>query len=157
MRRVVREALHAGWEWGGFTGTTHARIVWPATGEHVAFGTTPSVASWKSLATRIEKLSGVVTHRKGNKRRSRKAVKPSGFTLTAANADAVAWHEAHDGEVHELLDRRERLIGRCRELARNRARLRDIPEQLLTIKHLEDELRRKCIPVTPFDPFTLAG
>lgn len=75
MRRVVREALRGGWEWVRWTGTTHAEIRWPATGDVLRFGSTPSVASWKSLATDIRRISGVQVWRKGNRKRSRKSTR----------------------------------------------------------------------------------
>ena len=107
MRRTVREALAGGWRWDGFSGTTHARIVWPKTGDRLSFGTTPSVASWKSLASDIKKVSGVETWRKGNRKRSRKAIQIAGFNKTYRpdSADAIAaeveslrseWREIED-------------------------------------------------------------
>lgn len=87
-RRVVREALRNGWEFGGFTGSTHAYIVWPATGERLGFGTTPSVASWKTLATEIRKVSGLEVWRKGNRKRSRKPPQFTGFSMDAARREA---------------------------------------------------------------------
>lgn len=83
MRRVVREALKGGWRFAGWTGTTHALIEWPPTGERLTFGSTPGVASWKTLATDIARVSGVEVWRKGNRRRSRKAFRPSGFSVSA--------------------------------------------------------------------------
>lgn len=72
MTKIIRAALEQGWEWHGFTGGTHAQIRWPKSGAIVRFGTTPSVASWKSVSTEIERLSGVTTWRRGNRKRSRK-------------------------------------------------------------------------------------
>ena len=83
MRRVVREAVKGGWQFAGWTGTTHARIIWPETGQVLTFGSTPSLASWKTLATDIKEASGVEVWRKGNRKRSRKAVEVSGFSPSA--------------------------------------------------------------------------
>lgn len=72
MRRVVRDAMKSGWEFVGWSGTTHAIIEWPKTGERLTFGSTPGVASWKTLATDIKRTSGVEVWRKGNRKKSRK-------------------------------------------------------------------------------------
>ncbi len=90
MRRVVRAALSGGWQWDGWSGTTHARITWPATGEVLSFGATPSVASWKTLATEIRRVSGVEVWRKGNRKRSRKAPQVSGFDPSATYRSAAS-------------------------------------------------------------------
>jgi len=156
MRRIVREALHHGWVWDGWTGTTHARIVWPETGDRLVFGCTPGVASWKSLATDIRRVSGVVVWRKGNHRRSRKAVTRSGFTIAKAQAEQAQWHRGSYGKtVDELMATRDRLIERCHRLAEDRGTIRSIPEVLAVIGHLEDKLQALHQPVEPFDPFTL--
>lgn len=97
MRRVIRAAIHGGWIWLGMSGTTHARIQW-TDGTIKSFGTTPSVASWKTVATEIQRISGVTVWRKGNKRRSRKAVQTSGFDLDAAIQEARAREAFRDAE-----------------------------------------------------------
>jgi len=155
MRRVVREALHKGWEWDGWTGTTHARIVWPPTGDALTFGATPSLASWKSLATDIHRVSGITVWRKGNHKRSRKPVSRSGFTIERAKAEQAQWHQSFGNTVEELVDARDRLIARCRELAQDRGTLRNIPTVLDHIAAVEAQLREFHQPVEPFDPFTL--
>lgn len=155
MRRVVREALHNGWTWDGFSGTTHARIVWPKTGDRLTFGLTPSVASWKSLATDIRRVSGVQVWRKGNHKRSRKKVTTSGFSIDVARKETRTWHESHDADIAALLDERERHIGACRQAARRRHSLPLIPPLLDVIAHVEKRLAHLGNPVEPFDPFTL--
>lgn len=92
MRRVIRAALHGGWIWIGMTGTTHAKIQW-TDGTTKTFGTTPGVASWKTVATEIQRISGVTVWRKGNKRRSRRADQTTGFDLEAATREARARRE----------------------------------------------------------------
>lgn len=156
MRRVVREALAHGWKWDGWTGTTHARITWPPTGEHLQFGSTPSVASWKSLASDIHRISGVVVWRKGNHKRSRKAVKPSGFSIEAAHRDQQQWHGVHGADVEALVTERADLVERCRELAQRRHNLRAIPPLLDRIAAIETRLLDLHQPVQPFDPYSLA-
>ena len=97
MRRVIRAALNEGWIWLGMTGTTHARIQWKD-GTTKSFGTTPGVASWKTVATEIQRISGVTVWRKGNRRRSRKADQTSGFDLEAATREARERQAARDAE-----------------------------------------------------------
>jgi len=84
MRRIVREAIKGGWVFVRWTGTNHAEIQWPPTGQVLRFGATPSVASWKSLATEITKVSGVEVWRKGNRKRSRK-----GYTTVDPQVEAA--------------------------------------------------------------------
>lgn len=154
MRRVVREAIGAGWEFDGFSGTTHARIRWPGTGETLAFGTTPSVASWKSLATDIKRVSGVEVWRKGNRKRSRKACRPSGFDPGKAARDLAAWHRDHEDLTTELLARRQALIDECIRRAKDRGLRQGIPERVTEIAAIERTLPPGL--VEPFDPLTLA-
>jgi hypothetical protein len=143
MTRVVREALANGWEWVGVSGTTHAQIRWPASGDILRFGTTPSVASWKSLAADIKRVSGVEVWRKGNRKRSRKAFRPSGFTLTAPRESAAA------GEIDRLIalheaqrDEWERLVTAPSRNAAMRAR-----ELMTEIDATEGRLRRLHQPI----------
>lgn len=116
MTRVVREALSSGWEWVGFTGTTHAQIVWPDTGKVLRFGTTPGVASWKSLARDIERESGVTVWRKGNRKRSRK-------NFAAPDQQVEAARRRHAQQHQERLEREhaEREAARSEEQRRMRA------------------------------------
>jgi hypothetical protein len=155
LRRVVREALRQGWRWGGFTGTTHARIVWK-TGELVTFGTTPSVASWKTTASEIERISGVVVWRKGNHKRSHKSIKPSGFSLDAAHRECASWHGVHDDDIDRLREKRDELIASCQRFARSRHTLHGIPKLLDRIDAIERRLRSLGQDVDSFDPFSLA-
>jgi hypothetical protein len=151
MRRVIREALAGGWEWGGIGGGTHGRIVWPADGTDVRFGLTPSVGSWKTVASQIQRVSGVVVWRRGNKKRSRKATRPSGFTMEDTGVD-----DSFRRAVASLTEDRERLIGVCRHYA-NTNRFRELPGLLARVTAIEDRLAHTyCQPVERFDPHTLA-
>lgn len=79
-RRIVAQACQHGWEYTGLTGTNHHAIVHIATGTRLTFSSSPTVASWKSLATDIERVSGRGTvWTKGNRRRSRKNVEHTAF------------------------------------------------------------------------------
>lgn len=125
-RRVVREALANGWEWGGYTGSTHAFIVWPATGERLTFGATPSVASWKSLATDIKRVSGVEVWRKGNRKRSRKADQLTGFDLDAARREAAERQRERDRIAAMQAAARAAERARIREFATSERHRREI-------------------------------
>lgn len=159
MRRVVREALSKGWEWGGFTGTTHARIVWPPTGEHKAFGLTPSVASWKTLATDVQRISGVEVWRKGNRKRSRKADQLSGFSLDHARRENGSWGGSWDERVDQLKARREGAVRELQRLVRagDRTSALKAREVLEVVRTVEAELEAFHQPVTPFSLADLAG
>lgn len=130
MRRVVREAIAGGWEWAGMTGTTHARLRW-TDGSTVSFGLTPSVASWKSLATDIKKISGVECWRKGNRKRSRKADQTSGFSMGAARREA---------EQREKASREAARIHAAAERARQEAQRRAVAEERRR-RDIEDLMR----------------
>lgn len=158
MRRVVREALAGGWRWDGFTGTTHCRITWPKSGESLTFGTTPSVASWKSLATEIKRASGVETWRKGNRKRSRKKVQTSGFSLDAARREQSTWHRQYDADLDAMRARHASLVDEMRADAASgrRDRICAIAAKLREVQGIEariaDEFHQ---PVERFDPHDL--
>ena len=160
MRRVVRSALSSGWRWLGWSGTTHAQIQWPDSGAVLRFGCTPSVASWKTLATDIKKASGVEVWRKGNRKRSRRADDVSGFDIARARREAAAFHDAWDEQIDGLSDEREQLIARCYHDATSGARadIHRIGRSLARIRVIEQRLRDEFHqPVEPFDPTTLVG
>jgi len=154
LRRVVREALHNGWQWGGMTGTTHARIVWPPTGEAITFGMTPGVASWKTTATLIQRASGVEVWRKGNRKRSRKAFKASGFTVDAARRETRQWHDRYGAEVERL---RERHAALCEELdaavsSGKRSDAGRFRVLYAEVREVEETLTGFHVPVSPYMP-----
>jgi hypothetical protein len=143
MRRTVREALAAGWRWDGFSGTTHARIVWPETGDRLSFGTTPSVASWKSLANDIKKVSGVETWRKGNRKRSRKAIEVAGYNKTYRSASA----EAVSTEVEALRNEWREIEGYLIAAVSTGRRPDDGLEKAIRRQEIADRLRDLYQPV----------
>lgn len=99
-RAVLRAALDAGWEWVGLTKSGHVEIRWPETDARLHCGTTPSGNSWKAFARDVERVSGVVVWRKGNRRRSRKS--------TAAEDEAVrAARRKHREAYEERLARQQ--------------------------------------------------
>lgn len=137
MRRVIREALASGWKWDGFTGSTHARIKWPKTGAVCVFGTTPSVASWKSLATDIQKHSGVTVWRKGNRKKSRKKAEVSGYRPGLSEQERLQC-DRNEG----LMRRHSRLLGefdQIRALGRSAPREDVDRARMLLIEGLEIE------------------
>lgn len=160
MRRIVREAMAAGWEWAGWSGTTHAAIRWPTTGTVLSFGATPSVASWKSLATDIQKASGCEVWRKGNRKRSRKAEDHTDFSIDTAMRELAAWHLAHDPGYAALRDERELLIDECFALVAEDTRdsLAQLPSLWHRIGVLEDKLiEHYRQPIERFDPRVLVA
>lgn len=156
LTKVVRAALQQGWEWLGFTGTTHAAIQWPQTGQKVTFGTTPSVASWKTTATEIERISGVKVWHKGNKKRSRRAIKGSGFDLYTARRDNSRWDDRWGTRVEELHAEREDSIDEFNAIVKQRIQTRgDInraADLLRKIADLENELSDFHQSVDRFNP-----
>lgn len=68
-RKVVRNALEAGWEWVRYTKAGHIEIRWPATDARLFTGTTPSDRNaWKAFARQIEKASGIDARVKAGRR-----------------------------------------------------------------------------------------
>lgn len=159
MRRVVREAISGGWVFDGWTGTTHAAIRWPKTGARLTFGSTPSVASWKTLATDIEKASGVKVWRKGNRKRSRKADALTGFSIDAARRESRTFHSAWGSSIQSLTEERDELVAAIYEAAADgrRDHLRGIAPRLARVAEIErvlaDDFHQ---PVERFDPHDLA-
>lgn len=157
MKRVIREALAGGWEFAGMTGTTHGRIVWPATGDTVTFGTTPGLASWKSTATQIMQTSAVEVWRKGNRKRSRKADDVSGFSIDRARRDQDAFHNTVDLHPDDALKRRDDLVDECQRIAADphRTDVSRLPQLWQQISALEDKLKTFGRDVDRFNPETL--
>ncbi len=157
LTKVVRAALQHGWKWTGINGTTHAAIVWPATGEKVTFGTTPGVASWKTTATEIERISGVKVWHKGNRKRSRKAVRPSGFNMYASSQANSRWSDRWGDVVDELegeLHMHITEFNRIREKSgQTRADINRAAELIRKIRHIESRLEDDFHqPVDRFEP-----
>lgn len=83
LKNVIRKAFENGWQLGEMSGTTHARIVWPASGEHIAFGTTISDRNaYKTILRRIETIQGFDLFPKHKSRRSKKKFEMSDFHKT---------------------------------------------------------------------------
>jgi len=154
MRRVIREALHKGWVWDGFSGTTHGRILWPKTGAHLAFGLTPSLASWKTVATDIQKTSGVEVWRKGNRKRSRKPFRPSGYDAAHAARERAAWHDTWGDEVDALREAHARLSAELDGLivSGTRADVERFRHAYQEIHDVEDRLEQLHQPITHYRP-----
>jgi len=153
-REIVELAQQLGFTVDHVTGSGHIRLVSPK--GSVTMASTPS--EYRGRANTIAMLERV----SGNKlprvkhRRSRKAVKGSGFTLALAKAEQTQWHKGSCGKtVDDLTATRDRLIQRCHALAADRGTIRSIPEVLDVIAHVEDQLRALHQPVQAFDPFTL--
>lgn len=91
-----------------------------------------------------------------NKRRSRKAVKPSGFSIAVATREAATWRGLYGADVDALHAERAALIAKCERHAQRRDQLRAIPPLLDRIAAIELRLVSLHQPVERFDPFTLA-
>lgn len=151
LTRVIRAALQGGWEWVGHTGTTHAQIQWPPTGEKITFGLTPSVGSWKTTATEIKRISGVEVWAKGNRRRSRKATRPSGFNLYSNSHSQDQWRD----RLEELHGDLHRYIVEFEDIVEGRTSRSDVGRAkwlLREIRRIEDELEVHHQPVKRFQP-----
>ena len=148
MRRVVREALRNGWVWDGWTGTTHARIRWPETGDRLVFGSTPGLASWKSLATDIRKTSGVEVWRKGNRKRSRKADQTTGFDVGRAARETAAWGDQWGEHLEQTRQRHADAVAELDRLRDNptRADLEKARELVRVITVTEERLTQFAVP-----------
>lgn len=157
-RRIVRAAIEGGWVWEGWTASTHGRLRWPATGDRITVACTPGSASWKSLATDVQRISGVQVWRKGNRKRSRKAPQLSGFSLDSARREVSVWDGAWGGHVEELRAQREAGVNELRALlARgDRGAALQARKVLDNVRHAEDELTKLHHPVAPFSMADLA-
>jgi len=144
MRRIVREALAGGWEWAGIDGRTHARIVWKD-GTELRFGCTPSLASWKSTATDIERVSGITVWRRGNKKRSRKAIATSGFNQTYRSESAAAVSD----EAARLREEWEQIENYLLACVSTGSRPNDALQKALRRQAIAERLRDMYQPIPP--------
>lgn len=72
-RRVVRETLDdPRWFFVGINGRGHGQLRFTPTGETLDFGMTPGDRNaWKELAKSVERISGTVVWRRGNRKPGR--------------------------------------------------------------------------------------
>lgn len=118
-RRVMRAALDQGWEWIGYTKSGHVEIRWPATDALLHCATTPSDRNaLKQFARNIEQVSGVVTYRKGNHRRSKKSTKPQVDPQIAASRRRYAATQAEQAAAREAAELQRRRQAAAAEASR---------------------------------------
>lgn len=106
LKNAVSEAFKRGWEFDRMSGTTHAYLVWPATGKKVSFGTTPKDRNaHKPFIKKLELAMGTDLFPKHKTGRSRKNGQTSGFldTYRPTHQDAIAERiDALVAEHHNL-------------------------------------------------------
>lgn len=154
QREIVKRALDGGWVFSGFTGKNYAKITWPATGQSLTFGCTPSVASWKTLATDIKRVSGIEVWRKGNRKRSHKADQNTDFDLSTVRKEQSNWHQQWGAFAERLQKEHEELKNQLLALkeegthkAINEAKL--VIRKLAKVEGYLDDLHQ---PYESFDP-----
>lgn len=151
--RQIAEAL--GFTFDGFDGNGHQRFRHP-NGAVASIPATPSeYRGLRNVQLLLERLAGRKLPRV-NKRRSHKAVRPSGFSIEAAQREQRQRDGLHGKDVDTLTSERADLIARCHRLAQRRGELRAIPPLLARIEAIEHRLLHLHQPVDRFDPFTLA-
>lgn len=128
-RRVVQAALDADcWEWGGLNGGGHGRLVHIPTGTVLTFGLTPRVASWKSLATDIKRVSGVEVWRKGSRKPGRRRAEAAESKRTQAERKALEQVMAGRAEANRMARaehaKREQIAEQIAEADRRRREIR---------------------------------
>lgn len=106
VKTVVAKAFDVGWQFHKMTGTTHAQIIWPKTGEVVGFGTTVSDRNyWKSLASQIERICGKTIREKASTGKgSQKNRMENGFSSTKRSPKQDVWDERIAEVREEYLD-----------------------------------------------------
>lgn len=152
MKRETREIVSAaealGFRFKGYTGSGHCQVEHPN-----GVVTFPSTASdWRAvrnITAELERVSGRKLPRV-NSGRSRKAFRPSGFSIEAARKDAAAWgareqveelHAEHAAAVDEMTA----LIAQG-----DRAAAQQAKRVLTRIRDLEEQLAAMHQPFTPF-------
>lgn len=123
-RRVMKAALEAGWEWVGYTRSGHVEIRWPATGAVEHCSTTPSDRnSWKAFARSLKRASGVDVLPRSGKRRSRKTVQRTDFSLQVARRERDVFASQQDADRRAAeADRRRVEAARRRRVDEDLAR-----------------------------------
>lgn len=157
-REIVALAQQLGFTHDGYDSNGHI-VLKLADGRRTSIPSTPrnGVRSRENTIANLERISGRKLKRV-KRRKSHRAMKPSGFSIPAAKRECESWHEAHDAAVDELRRERDELIERARRAAQRRHTLRDIPPLLTRIAEIESRLRDELhLPVNPFDPYTLNG
>jgi hypothetical protein len=161
LKQTVSKALQAGWELSEFTGTTHVYIVWPKTNERVSIATTTSDRnSYKNVARKIEKISGVEVIPKHRHRRSRKVVKATDYSTETSRKEINQWHREWGGRVQELITERRELVEEFKSIASsgegaNRTQINRAAEIIKRMTKLDETLAEFNQPVDPFDPFDI--
>lgn len=160
MKNVVRKALEGGWELGDMSGTTHASIYWPATGEKVTFGTTTSDKNYyKTMAREIEQISGLSVVPRHSHRRGRKQDKTEKYIDNQRQSEAEQWVS---GRLEALLKEHERLVQRFQEiaLAGHKAPRGEVNEAIRIVRRIGEiekvfeEFRQPAPQFDPQNPFS---
>lgn len=160
-REYVSKAEKCGhWTYVGLDGQGHALIECTRTGERISYSLHKSdLNGGRNFAHAAGRACGCVFVQPRGRKRSRKAVKPSGFSIEAATRENRSFHMAMELEIEATQDRLARLImeaQRCASTGR-RDDIRRIADLLVSIRKAEDELEGWCQPVKRFDPYSLAG
>lgn len=155
----VRACGH--WVFVRMDGKAHAVIEHVATGQTWTYSTHDGGSEHnaaRNFAKSVGDICGCVFIENRNRRRSRKAPQVSGFSLARAARESAAFHRAVDGEVGDLIRKRDRLIAEMKRLARKRSRdcIKRIPALIQSVQAIEATLSERFHqPVEPFDPMTL--
>lgn len=155
QRELVDIAARLGFKYVGLDGGGHIELK-HENGTHVTLAATPSEYRGRANAIALlERIAGRKLPRV-RQRRSRKAQKPSGFSIDVACREHASWHVDNDSTIDQLITEREELIELCRQHAQRRGMLRAIPPLLDHVNAIEKRLRLMGQPVETFDPFTLS-
>lgn len=109
-RRIVLAAIERGWVYNGRLGNGHHEIEYPPTGDRLSFSGSPKVASWKSLASDIERISGRGTvWRKAQRKYSKKNTTHTEFSATHTPYKQVVVRDSCDEAAEQYAQIWERM------------------------------------------------
>lgn len=163
-RPIVQAALKCGhWEAVGQTtdGGSSGLLRHIATGRTVTYALHDGGNDYNGCrngAKLMQSICGCQFIEPRGRKRSRKPVGPSGFTLEKAKREHDQFIQSWSERVDALYDERAEEIAAVAELAyrETRAAIRGIPKHLRRIKAIERELANLNSPVAQlFDPFGL--
>lgn len=152
-RHIITLARQLGFTVAGVTGSGHIRL--DHVNGQVTIASTPS--EYRGRANTIAQLERVAGRKlpRAKHRRGHKRTGGSGFSLTLARRECETWHDDHDASLDALLQQREQLIEQAHTYAQRRGTIREIPELLTRIAHIERRVVAMGQAVETFDPFTL--
>lgn len=159
----VGKIAHCGhWELTGKQTSDIVQIRRIGTSQTLAYGTHDGGNNWngpRNFAAQAQRACGCRFVSPRNRKRSRKKVETSGFSVEAARREQSSWRRRFGADLDALIRRRYELIDQMRADAATgrRDRICGIAEKLREVRSIEDRIADDFHqPLERFDPAELA-